>query len=210
MKSSFIIKSILLLCVFFFLSSDLFSQKSEEDFFNLSICKGNSVINSKTTQADLIKKFGKDKVKTEKLLYAEGTEEYECTILFPGSQDSIIIKWKEGRQFIEPEFAEIHGTGSMWILSNGLKIGTTLNELVKLNGKDFTFSGFGWDYGGYPNFDEGELMSDCYYIRLGFDWNENYSDDLIQKITGDIELSTKNPALKKVKVSVEKITFLLN
>ncbi|MFH1197444.1 MAG: hypothetical protein V1720_17220 [bacterium] len=209
MKSSFI-KNILLLIVMSFISSNSFAQHMKDEYFKLTVCEGNSIINSKTTQTDLIKKFGKDKVTIQKQYYAEGTEEYECTILFPGTPDSLIIKWKEGNQFIAPEFIEFNGANSNWILSNGIKIGTTLKELVKLNGKDFTFSGFGWDYGGYPNFDEGELMSDCYYMRLGFDWNENYSDDLIQKISGDIEVSTKNEALKKVNVYVDKVTLRLN
>lgn len=37
---------------------------------------------------------------------------------------------------------------SQWHMDDGIKIGTTLADLVKRNGKPITFSGFGWDYGG--------------------------------------------------------------
>ncbi len=69
-------------------------------------------------------------------------------------------------------------------LDNGVKIGTTLSELVKLNGKPFTFTGFDWDYGGYAIFEKGKLENDCYSIQLYYDYKDLFENEWNQ-IVGD-------------------------
>jgi hypothetical protein len=101
---------------------------------------------------------------------------------------------------------EIHGDKSIWMLDNGIKIGTDLKELVKLNGKQFTFSGFDWDYGGYATFEKGKLENDCYSIKLYYNYKDLFESEWNQ-IVGDKVVSTSNPVLKKIKVYVDSIIF---
>ena len=43
---------------------------------------------------------------------------------------------------------QVTDTQSTWDLGGGVRMGTTLAELVARNGAPIEFSGFGWDYGG--------------------------------------------------------------
>jgi hypothetical protein len=48
--------------------------------------------------------------------------------------------------------------------THGVRVGSTLLKLVKLNGKDFSFSGLGWDYGGGVFRNDGGDLSDLHPI----------------------------------------------
>ncbi len=202
---------ITILIIILFSINTSFAQKFADTVFVLTPCKGNSFINAHTTEADLIKFFGQKNIKREARDYAEGTETYNCTIIFPGTQNEMVVKWKEGKDYIEPEFLDMWGAKTKWKLDNGITLGTPLNELVKLNGADFTFSGLGWDYGGIPNFTNGKLNNACYSIRIDGEpiGRESYKDN--KKILGDgVTVSTKSAIVKKFKLKVTNIMFRFN
>jgi hypothetical protein len=196
-------KHILSLLVVLVLQSAYSQQKSD---FVLTPCIGNSILNSKTSEAELVKIVGKKNVERVERWYAEGTERVVGSVFFKDTPQSFFIKWKDTVSFKNPEFIEIHGDKSLWELDNGIKIGTELKELVKLNGKHFTFSGFDWDYGGYAVFEKGNLESDCYSIQLYYDYKDLFENEWNQ-IVGDKTVSTKNPILSKIKIYVDAITF---
>jgi len=168
--------------------------QSQNDFI-LKPCYGSNILNSKTSEKDLIKIVG-----------SKNAERVVGTVFFKDSPSYFFIKWKDTLNFKDPDWMEIHGDSSIWALDNGVKIGTTLPELVKLNGKQFTFSGFDWDYGGYATFDKGKLENDCYSIRLYYDYKDLFENEWRQ-IVGDKIISTNNPVLKKINVYVDEITF---
>lgn len=202
---------ITILIIILFSISTSFSQKFADTVFVLTPCKGNNFINAHTTEADLIKFFGQKNIKRETRDYAEGTETYNCTIIFPGTPNEIVVKWKEGKDYVEPEFLDLWGEKTKWKLDNGISLGTPLNELVKLNGADFTFSGLGWDYGGIPDFGKGKLNNQCYSLRIDGEpiGRVSYKDN--KKILGDgVTVSTKSAIVKKFKLKVTNITFRFN
>ncbi|MDY0082807.1 MAG: hypothetical protein RBR74_06470 [Ignavibacteriaceae bacterium] len=188
----------------FFLSVEVFSQIKSD--FVLTPCTGNSVLNSKTTEAELIKMVGKKNADRVERWYTEGTEKVIGTVFFKDTPQSFFIKWRDTVSFKNPEWIEIHGDKSLWEIDNGIKIGTDLKELIKLNGKHFRFSGFDWDYGGYAVFEKGNLESDCYSVQLYYDY-ENLFENEWNQIVGDKMISTKNPVLNKIKIYVDLITF---
>jgi hypothetical protein len=196
-------KKLIILFAILFLP-DVYSQ-SKSDFI-LTPCIGNEVLNSSTTEAGLIKMVGKKNSERVERWYAEGTERVIGTVFFKDTPQSFFIKWKDTVNFKNPEWIEIHGDNSLWEIDNGIKIGTELKELVKLNGKHFTFSGFDWDYGGYVIFEKGSLESDCYSIQLYYDY-ENLFENEWNQIVGDKIVSTKNPVLNKIRIYVDVITF---
>jgi hypothetical protein len=198
-------KKLIILFAILFLP-DVYSQ-SKSDFI-LTPCIGNEVLNSSTTEAGLIKMVGKKNSERVERWYAEGTERVIGTVFFKDTPQSFFIKWKDTVNFKNPEWIEIHGDNSLWEIDNGIKIGTELKELVKLNGKHFTFSGFDWDYGGYVIFEKGSLESDCYSIQLYYDY-ENLFENEWNQIVGDKIISTKNPVLNKIRIYVDVITFYL-
>ena len=198
-----IIKNIILFVVLVVFQSTYSQPKND---FVLTPCVGNKILNSKTSEADLIKIVGKKNAEHVERWYAEGTERVVGSVFFKDSPQSFFIKWKDTVNFKNPDWIEIHGDKSLWELDNGIKIGTELKDLVKLNGKHFTFSGFDWDYGGNVVFEKGKLESDCYSIQLYYDYKELYENEWNQ-IVGDKTVSTKNPILNKIKIYVDLITF---
>ena len=194
-----------------FASVPVAAQKFADSVFVFSGCKGNSVINPRTTESDLVKFFGRQNVKRETREYAEGTETYDCTIIFPGTENELVVKWKEGKIYQEPEFVDIWGKKTKWKLDNGITPGTPLAELVKLNGKDFIFSGLGWDYGGIPDFLDGKLSGGCVSIRIDGDPIGNVTQKDYKKISGDgVTVSTKDEITKKFRVHVTNILVYLS
>lgn len=196
-------KQIVVLTVVF-LFQIIYSQPKSD--FVLSPCTGNSILNSKTSENDLIKIVGKKNVERVERWYAEGTERIVGSVFFKDTPQSFFVKWKDTVNFKNPEWIEIHGDNSVWEIDNGIKIGVELKDLVKLNGKHFTFSGFDWDYGGSVNFEKGNLESDCYSVGLYYDYKDLFENEWNQ-IVGDKLISTKNPVLNKIKVYVDFITF---
>jgi hypothetical protein len=89
------------------------------------------------------------------------------SVLYPGTEKEISIVWKSEGQDVDcmpesaslqtlededsyanPAYAKIDNKGLAWHTQEGIKTGLTVAELQKINGRFFTFSGFGWDYGG--------------------------------------------------------------
>lgn len=184
--------------------SNVYSQQQGD--FVLTPCYGSNILNSKTTEKDLIKIFSRKNAERVERWYSEGSERVIGTVFFKDSPSYFFIKWKDTLNFKNPDWMEIHGDSSIWVLDNGVKIGTALPELIKLNGKQFTFSGFDWDYGGYATFEKGNLENDCYSIKLYYDYKNLFENEWRQ-IVGDKIISTNNPILKKIKVYVDEITF---
>ncbi len=184
-----------------------FSQPQSD--FVLKPCYGSNILNSQTSESDLIKIVGSKNVQRVERYYDEGTDRVIGSVFFKDSPSYFFIKWRDTVNFKNPDWLEIHGDNSVWTIDNGVKIGTTLAELVKLNGKQFTFSGFDWDYGGYATFEKGNLESDCYSIRLYYDYKDLFENEWNQ-IVGDKIISTSNPVLKKIKVYVDEIIFYFN
>ncbi len=187
-----------------FLFQTVYAQPKSD--FILVPCAGNNILNSNTTENDFIKIVGKKNVERVERWYAEGTERIVGSVFFKDTPQSFFIKWKDTINFKNPEWIEIHGDKSVWEIDNGIKIGLELKDLVKLNGKHFSFSGFDWDYGGYVNFEKGNLESDCYSVELYYDYKDLFENEWNQ-IVGDKMITTKNPVLNKIKVYVDSIIF---
>lgn len=194
----------IIVLLFLLLINSAFSQPQSD--FVLEPCFGSDILNSQTSETDLIKIVGSKNVKRVERLYGEGTEKVIGSVFFKDSPSYFFIKWKDTVNFKNPDWIEIHGDKSIWMLDNGVKIGMTLPELVKLNGKNFNFSGFDWDYGGYATFEKGNLENDCYSIRLYYDYKDLFENEWNQ-IVGDKVILTNNPVLKKIKVYVDEIVF---
>jgi len=96
----------------------------------------------------LRERFGASNVRVEDIPLAEG-ETTRGAVLFPDDPSR-----RAYVHFVDPEnlqgiaMIRIVDPESTWSLGEGLRMGTTLAELVARNGAPIEFSGFGWDYGG--------------------------------------------------------------
>ncbi|MCM8569444.1 hypothetical protein NE848_08640 [Gramella jeungdoensis] len=121
-------------------------------------------------------------------LFEEGTDERPYTILYPGTPDELHITWQdEGRTRIHD--LRYAGNGK-WKSETGVKIGTTYDELTKLNAKPVSFYGFGWDYSGAVVWNGGKLENSGLRVFLSPQRdhpNKFYGDHLIEATPEEIE-----------------------
>lgn len=113
--------------------------------------------------------------------FEEGTERRPFSVLFPETPDEIQITWNdmERTQINDIRF---NGDGK-WESSSGIKIGTSLEELNRLNEKSVSFYGFGWDYSGAVDFNDGKFENSN--LRIFLDSEKSlpekfYGDEIIQ------------------------------
>ena len=92
---------------------------------------------------------------------------------------------------------DVHVIGTAWKFENGLKVGMTLEEVEKINGKPFKISGFAWDYGGYANFEGGKLFG-----KVSLRFNPS-TEEIPEYLMGDKELSSTDKKLRAAKPMVE-------
>lgn len=86
--------------------------------------------------------------------FDEGVVRRPYSILYPGTQDEILLTWND------PERTKLHQIRTekdgRWKTSHGIEVGTSYDELVEINGP-IAFYGFGWDYSGAVDWQNGKL-----------------------------------------------------
>jgi hypothetical protein len=105
----------------------------------------------------LIDRFGAENIKRDTAWLPEGMGQYMVTLLYPSTRNEVTFEWADSATYSSLDAIEISDDSSDWE-THGVKVGTDMLTLVNLNGDDFTFSGFGWDYGGQASFDEGDRL----------------------------------------------------
>lgn len=154
------------------------------------------------TADDLRKLYGADQVKEATLYGPEGMT-YPGFHLFPGTDDELNISI-DSVGFL----ADTYNPGSHWASAqHGVRIGTSLEDLERLNGGPFIFSGFDWDYGGNVyDWLGGEL--DGYSLQLGYDNNYiDFGDDkaFVDYAVGDQPVRSDGEPLKEKGIRVSRI-----
>ena len=167
-----------------------------------------------TTKDDLITVFGEENLFDGVEYYAEGTIVVESTTLTdPDNGQVIIYEWdddfnlsaiKANYSIIDENWNEI---GTQKVESEtGLSTGMTLSDLRTWNGEDFSFSGFGWDFGGYIFEDEGSKITDSpFEISLTMLEMEGF-----EFATGDVELNADDERLKDAEIIVYQLLMYIN
>lgn len=93
----------------------------------------------------------------------------------------------------------------------GVHIGMPVAEVLDINGKPFTMSGFWWDYGGYDKIEQGALAyhdgSGC-YLSLHFAPADDYPQDLdVSAVSGDVTVAADEPLLEKLDTRVSFVSI---
>ena len=121
-------------------------------------------------------------------LFDEGTDERPFTILYPGTENELHITWQD------KERTKIHdlrySANGKWKSDTGVEIGSTYQDLTKLNGKPVSFYGFGWDYSGAVLWNGGNLEDSGLRVFLApqndHD-NKFFGDHIIKATPEEIE-----------------------
>ena len=109
--------------------------------------------------------------------------------------------------------------GAKWQLENGIKIGTDLRTVERLNGGPFTLSGWGWDYAGsVVSWKDGKVKrldgAHCRVFARFEPANETNVTEarqqLINQTSGEGEFSSSNPAMAKLNPRVYEILLVFD
>lgn len=178
-------------------------QLKAEDIPDLTVEPGKKVglITRQTTLEQLQKAYGEKNVKDTEVPAAEG-ETIRAAVVFEGTPHEIHVVWDFEKPGKEVAMVDIIGKGI--VVNPELKVGSSIKDVEKANGAPFKLQGFGWDLGGYANFEGGKLANKV-MIRFG-PTVESYPDS----ISGDIELSSQNKDVLKAKAVVQQLSVFFD
>jgi hypothetical protein len=170
------------------------------------------IINKTSSERTLIDNYGKENVIRKQVYIGEGFS-INGTLLFANTKDELQILWSDTINYSNPYRIMINHDSSKWETQNGIRIGTSLKEIEKLNGKAFTMLGFGWDYSGtIVSWNQGNLENSgfnykFFVIRLKYSDNKNIllTEKERSEITGDKELISSNKILQFLEPKVYQI-----
>ncbi|HET8752808.1 MAG TPA: hypothetical protein VFM59_00490 [Salinimicrobium sp.] len=121
-------------------------------------------------------------------MFEEATVERAFTILYPETPNEVLITWKD-LQRTEPHHIRIAKNGH-GVSKNGIKVGTSYDELVEINGGPISFYGFGWDYGGAVDWEDGKMENTKIRVFLapkGEVQNKYYGDHIVEASKEEID-----------------------
>ncbi len=93
-----------------------------------------------------------------------------------------------------------------WKTKAGVLPGMGLDELQKINGNAFGFSGLGWDYGGAViDWNNGTLANTNVFIQLDVPELTGFSETEMAQFTGEQTVMSNLPILKRVPLKVTEV-----
>jgi len=159
-------------------------------------------ITADATEEDIIKSYGEDQVQRREIGLGEG-ETTEGSVVFPGTENELIIEWAEGETYQKIKSIRIDGEKAEWTTIDGIHVGTTLEELKAINGAAFKFYGFEWDYAGTTNeWNDGKIDKNCTVILTPSRPEAAFPD-----LLGDQLFSSEHPKAEAAGLIVSSITI---
>lgn len=164
-------------------------------------------LSSQSSAADLGRHYGAQNVEPTRVELGEG-ETAPGTVLY--SSDSLRrleILWRDSVAQRGPARIILRGHGSQWQVGRGISLGTSLQDLERLNGRPFTLAGFGWDYAGVvTSWNGGSLESTLAGIKLYLDPGPaQYESAPYSQVIGDRDYSSALPAMQQLNPRVGQI-----
>ncbi|MBO0934054.1 hypothetical protein [Fibrella aquatilis] len=212
-------------------------DKPQESPDNFVIIPGQQAgpVRANSTEASLKSLYGAKLVVRDTVYMGEGEFEIGTTV-FKNTADQIQILWKDKQAFARPEIVFIRpayddnnqlrpgtaGKEIQWTIRSSdsptdstpdfIKIGTTLRDVEKANGKPFKLYGFGWDYGGTTAGWEGGKLQAAdkkSYLSLIFGFDAAFyeaENKLYDTVMGDSEFLSNNPAMQQLNPTVQTLS----
>lgn len=171
-------------------------QKAGGDFLLIPGERIGPLYAAHSMENDLVQTFGAHNVKRQEIYLGEGATA-PGFVIFADTRNQVEVYYDTSIVKDRPAFLRISGEHTDWKSPEGITIGTTLEELVKINGKPVTFWGFGWDYGGaVSNWNAGKINAGLMLVLN--DTRSNTPEELL----GDKEILSTAPGvdLKRIKV----------
>ena len=130
--------------------------------------------------------------------FEEGTIERPYSILYPETENEILVIWKDdNKRDIHQIYYDKEGR---WSSEQGIRIGTTYEELEDINGA-FKVYGFGWDYSGAVDWDGGKMADSNIQVFLA------PGKVPAQKFYGDHVLELEPHEIRDLQLKVKAINY---
>jgi hypothetical protein len=166
-----------------------------------------SAFTRQTSEAELRRRYGPDSVRGVRIELGEG-ETAPGTVVYPAdSLRRVEIMWRDTLKRQTPARVILRGDESKWQVGRGISLGTSLEDLERLNGRPFTLAGFGWDYAGaVTNWNGGALQSVLAGVMLYLDPGPaQYESAPYSQVLGDRDYSSALPAMQQLNPRVAQI-----
>ena len=154
----------------------------------------------------LIAKYGAKSVIVDTSIVT-GDDTLRGAIIFLGTAKQANVFFHEGKI----SDVSVQGESSVWKAASGLYLGLSLQEVEKINAKNFTISGFGWAHGGsVVSWEGGKLAGDSTLTHLVSFRNkrQNISIEEFKKVSGEAEFDVRHFAIQQMNPALEQITIL--
>ncbi len=157
----------------------------------------------------LVNKFGKENIIQDTAIVMSD-DTLRGSILYPNSDQTVFVFYHKG----QISDVSIQGASSKWITKSGLYLGLPLKEVEKLNGKNFTISGFNWLHGGTVVSWEGgklggEQLSHVVQFSNASNKHEGLSDVDYLKISGEAEFDVRHPSIQALNPRLDHLSIVV-
>jgi hypothetical protein len=164
-------------------------------------------VTSQSSEAELRQHYGAASIESTRIQIGEG-ETMAGVVLYP--DDSLRraeIIWQDSVNRRRPARMILRGSQSRWRVNNGISLGTSLQDLERLNGRAFILAGFGWDYAGVvTDWKGGALDSALAGVKLYLDPGPAQHESApYSQVLGDRDYSSALPAMQQLNPRVAQI-----
>jgi hypothetical protein len=180
------------------------------------------LIMATSSEAELVQLLGEENVHVRDTIFLPEGDFMIGTILYKNTPNEVQIIWKDTLAFANPDWVSVGSweadkidiSRTNWKTMHGVTLGTTLQELEKINGRPFFFYGFGWDLGGGASgWNGGKLTGKdglAYFnVQLSYDFMDDKIQAIADQLMGDNEFLSNTEAAQKLNpyVSMMSIRF---
>lgn len=156
-------------------------------------------ITPESSKAHIAELFGAENVERYEIPVGEG-ETVEGTRVYGGTDNEFLIEWNEESN--TPERITIENPKTQWKTKEGITIGTTLDELEKINSAPFLLTGFAWGYEGRSvSWENGTLPPE---LQVDFE-HKVLPQHEERQVEGDGFYPSNNPIIKKKALKVRAL-----
>lgn len=132
-------------------------------------------------------------------MFDEANVERAFTILYPGTDKEIHLIWTNAEG--DALYQIVSSKSGAWQSKKGIAVGSSYAQLLKLNKAPLNLYGFGWDYSGAVDWNDGRMEDKGIFVFLKPASEPNpkfYSDSII---------NPTNEELEALKLTVGKIIY---
>lgn len=152
-----------------------------------------AIVGGKTKPADLAAIYGAANVKKVQIHAPGGGQENPGVLIHHETPDALEVTLSEdGAQILSVSII-----GKNWASKAGLRKGTSLVDLERINGGPLELAGFGWDYGGQVFASGAALKGIDIFVSP-----TRGTDQELDAATGDRKFSSRDAAIAKLAPAV--------